>query len=95
MTERICYHCRWYLEGKGGINGGGICDIVGDGQTCFAVSAKRDVCLFESGYSELSPEEVEKRGLDSEAETRRFRDSLKRATESVKSWPEWKQNLLG
>jgi len=86
-----CYRCKYCIPCSSEF---GLCDIVDDGQTVFAVKVDFN-CLFKGSGRELSSEEVKARDLRYKEQQERFRASLIRSSEEIRKWPGWKRNILG
>ncbi len=97
-TAKKCYECVSYislLNKNWGVASNGICDRVGDcGGGSYAVLKNQTTCLFGNPDIKLSLDEIKLRDKKQAEKSRDFLDYIKKASEIVKTWPKWKQNLL-
>ena len=91
-----CNKCTAYLPivRNSQVTPYGICDIVGDGQTCWTTRAE-DYCAFErTNCPTLSQAEIEKRNQEAIERHESFEAHLKKASETFRQYPQWKQEML-
>ena len=94
---RFCSECKDYIpairkEQGEYVEKFGICDRVDDPDFCFGVRKDKDVCLYGTPGKRLSLEEVKQRLEESIKNHIALDKSLKRASETVESWPKWKRD---
>jgi hypothetical protein len=89
-----CYECEYYqnIVRDNKISPAGICTWWD--YDAHIVPKNQTVCDFKKPGRKLSLGEIKIRNKKEIEEDKNFMKHLERASEIVKSWPEWKRNML-
>ena len=95
MVLKKCYECGEFVPcyyDNGNCRDEGVCKLVSDYP---GFVERNESCIWRASCGEgLSVEQIIRRDAKSREEHLKFMEGLERASEIVKSWPEWKQHIL-